>query len=260
MAAILQTRFLIWKLLVFLAAVSSLYIHLSVCLTGLVRYVPVWRTSFATNTTHAQTDVHHFQVKGQGQMGLSYLKWQLMCAVAHRSDDQIYLLKFYWNLFLGIQLTKSQHWFKPSPVPMLTQICVAIWCNRVTISDHICVLSYVIANYECVLCPPLGSSPKTKRHEPKLTVPKTPNFETRTRARPVTAISHAELEEQEIEEQRKWVAQLGILKIMDISCINSLHGCLLIPWLIVLPGHQHLSCQPWVKGLFMLPWKTVEWT
>ncbi|KAK3608033.1 hypothetical protein CHS0354_031019 [Potamilus streckersoni] len=53
---------------------------------------------------------------------------------------------------------------------------------------------------------PKGSAPKRGRSKspPVLTVPHTPNLETRSRSRPVTVPSQKELEEMEIEEMKKY--------------------------------------------------------
>ena len=40
---------------------------------------------------------------------------------------------------------------------------------------------------------------------PSITIPKTPNLETRSRYRPVMVMSQAQIDEQEIEELKKYV-------------------------------------------------------
>lgn len=49
-----------------------------------------------------------------------------------------------------------------------------------------------------------GPQPRGRSRSPNdVTVPKTPNFETKTRLRPVTAPSREELEQKELEECQK---------------------------------------------------------
>ena len=49
-------------------------------------------------------------------------------------------LKFHWSLFLGVQLTIFQHWFRTSDNgSALTRQQIIIWTNDVRLSMHICI-------------------------------------------------------------------------------------------------------------------------
>jgi hypothetical protein len=53
-----------------------------------------------------------------------------------------------------------------------------------------------------------------------MTVPKTPQFETRTRSRPVTAPTHEDLERKEVEDMQKYVSIFYNKNIEKIMCIQ----------------------------------------
>ncbi|KAL4234469.1 Protein tpx2 [Mactra antiquata] len=78
------------------------------------------------------------------------------------------------------------------------------------------------------------------RSPPHPTVPKTPQFETRTRSRPVTAPSRADLEKKEVEEMQKkqFKAQPVNHKIFENSCLGIKR---VAPKAPTVPEEFHLS-------------------
>ena len=63
----------------------------------------------------------------------------------------------------------------------------------------------------------------------RLTVPKTPNFETRRRLRPNRAVSQTEREEMELQEAKKWVGLfLGLCTVVFVVVCDFINHCVAV--------------------------------